>query len=113
MLKARILTVAFLGAQIGIANAADLVPPPAPPEWTFTLAPYVWAAGLHGDVAQFGLPSIDVDASFADILNHFDLGFMGAGEARYDRFSIATDLMWVKVSAEKNTPLGILADNVH
>jgi hypothetical protein len=61
---------------------------------------------------QFGLPAISVDATFADILDNFDFGFMGAAEARYGRFGILTDVMYVKLSADAPTPFGILADGV-
>ena len=37
---------------------------------------------------------------------------MLVSELRYDRFGIATDLVYVKISGEKGTPLGILARTV-
>src|SRR5262245_49062112 len=104
MLRSSTLVVPFLAMLIGTANAAELTPPPVEPEWEFTVVPYVWAAGLDGTVGEFGLPPVDVDLSFSDILDHFDIGLMGAAEARYDRFSVATDLLWIKLSAEKGTP---------
>jgi hypothetical protein len=103
----------------GPALAADIVMPGPAPEavvtdsgWTFAAAPYLWMAGIEGDIAQFGLPAISVDATFADILDNFDFGFMGAAEARYGRFGILTDVMYVKVSADAPTPFGVLADGV-
>lgn len=114
MPKKLTLVAIALAAGAHMANAADLPSPPAEPDsgWSFTFAPYVWAAGMDGKVAQFGLPEVDVDASFSDVLKNFDIGLMGVGEARYGRFGVATDLLWVKLSAEQNTPLGRLADNV-
>jgi hypothetical protein len=112
MLKT-VLVAISLAVPVSVASAADLVPPADPPnEWSFTLLPYVWAAGIDGKVAAFGAPEVDVDASFIDILEHFDIGLMGAAEARYDRFSIATDLLWIKLSGEHGTPHGILAEDV-
>ena len=55
----------------------------APEGWTFKFAPYFWAAGLSGDIAQFGLPQVSVDASFDNIFDHLDVGLMAIGEARY------------------------------
>ena len=113
MLKRFTFAAAFLGASVCLANAADLVPPAEPePEWSFTLIPYVWLAGLQGDVAAFGAPEVDVDLSIGDVLDHFDIGLMGAAEARHGRFSLATDLLWVKLSTNVNTPFGILAHDV-
>jgi hypothetical protein len=103
---------ALLGRSFGLAvliglgapaSAADLAEPAQPitePGWTFTLAPYFWATGLKGDIAEFGLPEVEVDLSFSDVIKHFDIGFMGVGEARYERFGILTDLLYVKLSAD-------------
>ena len=70
----------------GVVKAAD-VTEAAPATisdqaWTFTVAPYLWAAGIDGTVGQPGLPPVDVDASFSDVMKHFDVGAMGAAEAR-------------------------------
>lgn len=94
-------SAAVLAGLAGPASAADIVAPEETESgWTFTFAPYLWAAGLEGDIAQFGLPAVEVDISFLDILNHFDIGVMGVGEARNGRFGVLTDLLYLKVSAE-------------
>lgn len=80
--------------------------------WTFSVAPYFWAAGLSGETAQFGLPTVDIDSSFSDILDNLDFAAMAIAEARYDRYSIFGDLMYVKVSTGSGTPRGIVADSV-
>ena len=79
--------------------------------WTFTVAPYFWAAGISGDTAQFGLPEVHMDADFGDLLSNLDFAFMAAGEARYDRFSIFGDVIYTKLGADASTPAGILAVN--
>src|ERR1700741_4015389 len=89
-------------------DAADLTPSvgPAPVPvktsegWTFSFAPYFWAAGLSGNVGSFGLPKVDIHESFGDILSDLDFGFMAAGEARYDRFSILTDMIYARVTTD-------------
>jgi hypothetical protein len=80
--------------------------------WTFTVAPYFWAAGISGDTAQFGLPEVHMDANFGDLLKNLDFAFMAAGEARYDRYSIFSDIIYTKLGADADTPRGILADSV-
>ncbi|EPE96292.1 hypothetical protein [Rhizobium grahamii] len=77
--------------------------------WEFTVAPYFWAAGLSGDVGVFGLPTVDIDASFSDIFDHLDFAAMAIGEARYGPYSVFVDLIYVKVSGETGTPRGVLA----
>src|SRR5688572_26868627 len=105
----------------GHAGAADLplpaeqvfvAPALAGPKWSVAIAPYFWAAGISGDVAQFGLPAVEVDASFLDIFEHLDFGAMLASEFRYGRYGLFTDLMFVKVSGGAGTPLGLLADSI-
>jgi hypothetical protein len=107
--------VGFL--YFGSASAADIAQPlpveaPAESGWTFAAAPYIWMAGLEGDIGQFGFPPISVDASFSDVLKNFDFGFMAAGEARYGRFAIVSDVLYTKLSAGAATPFGVLADSV-
>lgn len=110
-LGAALLTLLGIGGPC--ANAADITPPQEPPsEWTFSVAPYAWLAGLKGDVAAFGAPEVDVDLSISEVLEHFDMGVMGAADARNGRWSIATDLMWAKLSGQQDTPFGVLANNV-
>ncbi|PSJ54856.1 hypothetical protein C7I84_23905 [Mesorhizobium ephedrae] len=117
----RLETVLTLGLLAAVpAQAAD-VPIPMSPEqveaeadgWTFAVSPYFWAAGLSGDIAQFGLPAtIHIDADFGDIFNNLDFAAMAIGEARYDRFSIFGDVMYTKLTVGSGTPRGIVADSV-
>ncbi len=117
-----ILTTLTCGAGLllsGPVLAADIVTPgPVAAEvvtdsgWSFTVAPYFWMAGMKGDIAQFGLSPIEVDASFSDVMENFDIGFMGVAELRYDRYALLTDIMYVKLSANAATPLEIIAPSV-
>ncbi|MDF8357576.1 hypothetical protein [Ensifer adhaerens] len=77
--------------------------------WTFSFAPYFWVAGLSGELGQFGLPAVDVDASFSDIFDHLDFVAMAMGEARYGPYSIFGDVAYTKISGQAGTPRGILA----
>ncbi|MGF7162543.1 opacity protein-like surface antigen [Rhodoligotrophos appendicifer] len=102
-----------------VALAADMSPPepvapPPPPasDWTITVAPYVWAAGIKGKVGAGGFPPAHIDASIGEVLSDFDIGFMGAAEVRNDRFSIYSDIVYVKLSDSAKTPNQVLADKV-
>ncbi len=82
--------------------AADLTPPAEPAsEWTFRIAPYFWMAALDGKVGQFGLPDVEIDASFKDILKNLDFGAMAVAEAHNGTFGVFSDFMYVKVSADQ------------
>ncbi|WP_429132476.1 hypothetical protein [Ensifer sp. 4252] len=80
--------------------------------WTFAASPYFWGAGISGDIGQFGLPAVHLAPDFGDMLKDLDVGFMGIGEARYDRFSVFGDVIYTKVSSQAATPLGIAAGQV-
>lgn len=101
------------------ASAADIVSPMVPEVkpiteagWTFSVTPYFWAAGLSGDTSQFGLPIVELDSSFSDILDELDFGAMAIAEARYERYSIFGDLMYSKISSGSGTPRGVVATSV-
>ena len=120
MLKRGSLVASLLfaaGAFSNAASAADM-PGPAPVEvvtdsgWTFAAAPYFWMAGVKGETGQFGFAPISFDASFSDVIKNFDIGFMGAAEARKGRFAVISDVMYAKVGDTVDTQNGILADSI-
>lgn len=73
--------------------------------WTFKLAPYLWMAGLKGDVATLPpLPPVSVDITFSQILRHMDGSLMLAGEIQKGRVSLAADIMYVSLSGSARFP---------
>lgn len=108
--------LASISAYADMPAAAVPEAPKAPPiesrGWAFSFSPYVWAAGLSGDFAQFDLPAVELDQSFGDILSDLDFSTMMIAEARYDRFSLFADIQYTKVSSDAATPHGIVVDNV-
>ena len=121
-MKLSIALASALAAGLLITSpvrAADITSPMAPElkqtereGWTFAVSPYFWAAGMSGDTGLFGLPTVHLDMDFSDILNELDFAAMAIGEARYDRYSIFTDIMYTKISSGSGTPRGIIADHV-
>lgn len=82
-------------------------------DWSFNISPYVWAASLEGSIAPFPrAPTADVDVSFNDIFQHLDLAGMVFAEVRYQRFAAYTDLVYTSISADADTPFGILFDDI-
>lgn len=78
--------------------------------WSFHLTPYLWISGIGGTVSTRDprVPSQTVSSSFGDILSHLNnVPVMGAFEARYGRFGLATDLMAVSVKSNI-APIGAL-----
>ena len=54
---------------------------PAESGWQFSVAPYLWAISMNGNLTVRGLEA-DIDASFNDLLDEMNFGFMMAYEAR-------------------------------
>ena len=89
----------FTLALVGPASAADLYPVEEPmpaitepggfeARWNVAGAVYLFAPSLEGTVGVGGLPTVDVDASFSDLLDYLDFAFMAVAEARRDRIGI-------------------------
>lgn len=72
--------------------------------WTFSVTPYLWAAGLDGSSRLGRLPSTDISADLGEILENLDIALMGTAEARHDRFSLFADLVYVSLSDSSATP---------
>lgn len=86
------------------ALAADTIDtqPDAPattpdrPTWALQITPYMWAAGLKGDISPFRrAPTIGVEKSFSDVLDHLNFGGFVNIWGRYDRFVFSGDVMYV------------------
>jgi hypothetical protein len=71
--------------------------------WHFAVTPYLWFAGAHGTAGALGR-DVSIHASIGDVLSHFDIGLMGAAEARHKRFVLNGDLLWIRVSDSKAIP---------
>jgi hypothetical protein len=80
--------------------------------WHVDAAPYLWFAGIDGTVGAAGRQA-SVHVSAGDVLSNLNIGIMGAVEARYNRIVIPIDFMWVKLSDDKATPLGLVATSVN
>jgi opacity protein-like surface antigen len=95
-----VLAVAAAGALPAWGQAPT---PPKPGPWSFEATPYLWAAGLHGDLSARGR-SATVDPSFSDLLKDLDFGAMLLAELRYDRWGLLLDGFYMKLSKDADTP---------
>jgi len=77
-------------------------------QWHFIAAPYMWFAGLKGDVSVKGVASIPIDQSFSDVFSSFHFGFLGHFEGRKDRFGLATDVMYMNLHVPVATGVPVL-----
>ena len=71
-------------------------------KWKFATIGYGWFAGAEGETDVIGpVPPVGLDLSFGDVLKGFKFAFMGAAEARQDRFVILGDLMFIHLEADE------------
>ena len=105
------------GAQEGStqgSQAQDQPPLPAPPSpWSFRVSPYMWFAGLNGDVGvNANLPPLDVDVDFSEIFDAIDWfppPLMVVGEVRYGRFAAFSDFIFLGLEADDAATKGPVA----
>ena len=76
----------LLWAGVSPLAHAQVEPSPAPPppsfqqdSWHVSVSPYLWLAGLDGNVNVFGQQA-SVHQSFGDILSNLKFGVMGLTE---------------------------------
>jgi hypothetical protein len=104
---AAVLTVMLaVGATSGAhAQQPTTATQPAPNAsgWSFDLTPYVWFATLNTGLnlnlppALGGTVSTDTSVGFGQVLSHLNFAAMVAADARYDRFSVLTDFIYLNM----------------
>ena len=79
-------------------------------EWQFVIAPYIWFAGLSGDISTRG-QEVEVDAGFGDIFDQLNFAFQIHGEAMKNRIFFFIDWTYINLSIDQDiepqTPLPI------
>lgn len=80
--------------------------------WDYALGIYLWGADISGNTAS----GTKVDVSFKDLFDSLNAGFMGAFQARKDKWLVITDLIYLDVSndttAKVSIPIGPIAIDV-
>jgi hypothetical protein len=67
------------------------------------LVPYLWGSSIEGQVG-IGNRTVDVDASFSNILDHLHFAAMGVAEVRRGNFVAMSDLMYSDLRGQRATP---------
>ncbi len=85
----------------GLTLAAGLTASAAEPEgWHFEVTPYLWAAGLEGDVTMNGQKT-DFDKSASDLFDALDIGGSLFGMAQYNRFVLGAQVDFFSLSTDE------------
>jgi len=91
------------------SKAATLIIPEASAqsedEWTHNIAPYLWAAGLSGQVG-IGGTVMDVDMDFDEILDNLDFGGFLTLNGQKGRWGYYVDIAYLKLGLEEKLNTG-------
>lgn len=85
----------FVAAMPGNAAAEETTQKDG---WQFQANVYLWGASVGGKTAT----GDNIDVSFTDLLKKFQLGFMGGAGVRNGRWSLMTDVMYMKIKAKNS-----------
>jgi hypothetical protein len=76
------------------------------PAWTFAVAPYGWLPRISSTLSFTGprgaTVTSDVSVGVGDYISKLNFATFIGGEARYDRFTVMTDLIYANVSLTTN-----------
>ncbi len=90
------------GAQI----ATTEVVPQTTPQWTFAVTPYAWlptlSANMSATTPRGDTATINVSANIGQYLTDVNFAAMAGGEARMDRFTVMTDIVYMNASLTTN-----------
>lgn len=100
-LTAGLVAVTVIAAAPALAGSPSTVPKNE--GWQFDATPYIWAAGLDGDVKIGRLPAGGVEASFSDIWNALHFALMGSFEGRKGAWGFMADAVYFDVSQSEPT----------
>lgn len=80
--------------------------------WQFSGGPYLWAAGIRGNVGHRSTGTAFMKSDFHDIARDLDAAVMGMGEARKGPVSLLADLMYIKTTTRNDLPAGAPASQL-
>ena len=72
--------------------------------WEFGVAPYLWGAGIDGDIKLGRLPAQGVEASFSDLWDVLDIGGMLAFEGRKGTWGFFVDAIYLELGDQAPAP---------
>jgi hypothetical protein len=79
--------------------------------WQFSIAPYLWAAGMDGTMTIADVDQ-EIDVPFSDIISDLDFALMGHFDMRNDRWVLASDLIFVDLGQSEDIGAGTVTAGI-
>ena len=92
----------LLVSTVVATNPAHAENPQSPSGWSFQITPYLWLAGIGGNVTTREGITASFDQSIGQVLSHLDGGLMVLGEARHGRWMLVGDFDYARLSASRD-----------
>jgi hypothetical protein len=101
-----VLVFALLAFGLVVPAQAQTVPR-AEPGWQFSLTPYAWVPSIDGTLryhlpTPVGAGSADVAKDSSSVLEALNFAAMIAAEARYQRYSLLTDFIYMDLGGSSS-----------
>ncbi|MEE8514993.1 MAG: hypothetical protein V3S73_09795 [Gammaproteobacteria bacterium] len=111
--RVRWLLLSVMAAITSGAIRPSLADEPGTNKWQFSTSLYAWAVAMDGDVTIRNR-TVDVDASFSDVIEASDsiFAFMATADATKGRWGLFFNPAYMKVSGEKGAILGPVSASV-
>jgi hypothetical protein len=108
VMRARLAGVLGAGLLILAAASNARADDDDPNAWHLTFTPYLWTAGIDGDVTVKGV-NAQPDATFIDLLDKTDtlVGLEGHLELTRGRFGVYTDFFYVRTTVDDAGRTGV------
>lgn len=90
-------------ALVLLASAATPAWAAGDPAWDWTVAPYLWAAGVSTDIETRVPPTtVEADTKFVDVIDKIDGAFEFHVEGRGDHVGVMLDFTYLGLAGEKD-----------
>jgi hypothetical protein len=99
--KLKSSAVAITGFAMALPHMA--LAQATPDQWSYAVMPYLWLPSVNGSL-NYGPPRLgggspNININDSQLLDALDMAMMISGTARKERWSIATDLMYLDMSS--------------
>jgi len=106
------LQISFALVALGGGSSAAMAQSSGDDGRSITLTPYLWGTSIDGTGTVGGLPPLEIDASFGDILSQANFAMSLHTEFRFDDWVFVVDPTYISLEIEAALPPPVPAGTV-